>query len=139
MLNILDALLDGLFSYGIPLLVILWGLFGIVLAILCLPAEEMLFVKIEAVGFAIVNTCCCWWFFHWRAEMMAKRTAEYVAMEQVEMAGIPQFTHNNYLPALFAVVLAALILGIAYFLRSAFRIPYFVIAIIYLGIIIFGL
>jgi len=139
MLNVLDAILDGLFAYGIPTLVVLWMLFGIALAVLALPAEEFIYIKIEAIGFAVLNTCCCWWFFVWKSEMMAQRTPEVIAIENVAMEGIPQFTHNNCLPALIAIVLAAIVLGIAFLLKRAFRIPYCVIAIIYLGILIFGL
>jgi hypothetical protein len=137
MLNFLDALLNGIFSYGIPILVILWTLFGIILAVLCLPAEEFLYIKIEAIGFAILNSCCCWWFFVWKNEMMAKRTPAYIALEQVQMAGIPQFTHNDFLPAMMALIITTIVLGFAYLMKRAFRVPYFVMAIIYLGILFF--
>lgn len=132
----LDKLLNGLFTFGIPLIVILWGLFCVILAILCLPAENSWFIKMEAVGFAFVNICCCWWFFHWRAEIIASSAGN----EPVVIPGLTYFESTyDFVPPLIALLPATLVLGGTYFLRKVFRIPYSIFAIIYIGILIFGL
>ena len=124
MLNVLDQLLENLFAYGIPLIVILAGIAACALclfAFIGLFAEpEERFQKLEAIGLSLMTICCCIWFFKWKGGM------------EPDQEG---YSHVGPTVAFF---ITTAVWFIPIILRKFF-VPLIVSGIVYLGIAIFGL
>ena len=123
MLDSLDHLLENLFAYGIPALVILAGFLASLLCLFALfgltqPGDK--FQKLEAIGISVITICCCIWFFKWKGEMLPDQEG---------------YSHVGPTVAFF---ITSVVWFIPIILRNCF-IPFIVSGIVYVGIAIFGL
>jgi len=124
MLEVLDSFLEGLFTVGPYIVIIVLGLLSCLLGLFSLLGllieKGSTFQKLEGLGLAVMTVCCCYWFFVWAGDMGPSQEG---------------FSHVG--PCL-SFGIAAIVWFIPFILRGC-CIPLFVSGFIYVGIAVYGL
>jgi len=123
MLEVLDGLLENVFTILPYLIVIVAGLLSCLLFLFAfiglLVEKGATFQKLEALGLSAITVCCCYWFFVYLGDMGESQEG---------------FAHVG--PCL-AFLIATIVWFIPFILKGCF-IPFFLSGIVYIGIAIYG-
>ncbi len=110
MLNLLDHILEFLFSLGLYYFLIISGILSVPLAAISLVRG-----KVELAALLLINCLSCYWFVKWTNNP------------------------SSYLDVTVAALFYLIVVKVPWLLKLQLKIPYWISLLIYLGILCFGI